>query len=91
MTVQEVEIPMCASVWEFPKAGEAVFGLFEDAKLLAGQVFILGIIFTILALYVTILEPTETVTFETFPRKVSYAALMLYSSSNSFLGVLLGI
>jgi hypothetical protein len=82
---------MCASVWEFPKAGAATFHLFEDMKLIAGQVFLLGVVFSILSLYVSIVEPTESFSFATMPRKVSYTACMVYSSSNAFLSVLLGI
>lgn len=45
---------MCASVWEFPKAGEAAFHLLENVKLLAAQVFLLGAFFSIFSLYVSI-------------------------------------
>jgi hypothetical protein len=78
-------------VWEFPRAGETVFHLFENMKLLAGQVFILGVLFSIISLYVSYIEPTETFSLATMPRKVSYTAFMLYSSSNALLDVLLAV
>ena len=58
---------------------------------MAWQVFLLGVVFSIFALYTSIVEPTETFSAATFPRKVSYIPKMLYASSNSILTVLLGV
>lgn len=91
LIVQEKEIPVCASLWEFPKAGPATFYLFDDIKHLAWMVFLLGVVFSIFALYTSIVEPTESFSAATFPRKVSYIPKMLYASSNTVLTVLLGV
>lgn len=60
-------------------------------KLLGAQVFLLGVIFSILAMYVSIVEPTEAFSLANLPRKVSYSVCMLYATSNSVLTLLLGV
>jgi hypothetical protein len=60
-------------------------------KQLSYQIFVLGVLFSIFAMYTSIVEPTETFTLTTMPKKVSYIPKMLYSSTSSILLILLGV
>lgn len=51
----------------------------------------MGTLFSIISLYIGYIEPTETFSLATMPRKVSYTPFILYSSSNAIFDVLLAI
>ncbi len=68
-----------------------MYYLFENMKMLAAQLFILGIFFAILALYTSIIEPTDQFSILNIPTKLSYSAKMQYATSNQILSVLLGV
>jgi hypothetical protein len=59
--------------------------------MLAAQLFILAIFFAILALYTSIIEPTDQFSILNIPTKLSYSAKMQYASSNAILALLLGV
>lgn len=68
-----------------------MYYLFENVKMLAGQIFTLGVFFAVLALYTSIIEPTDQFSAQNIPKKLSYSAKMQYSSTNQVLTLLLGV
>ena len=59
--------------------------------MLAAQIFVLGLFFAILALYTSIIEPTDQFSIQNIPTKLSYSAKMQYAASNQILALLLGV
>ena len=64
LILQEKQISLCSSVWEFPKAGLATFNIFKNMKLIMGLLFILGAIFGIVSLYVNIVGTKQSLTID---------------------------